>query len=404
MLPAVIRVDVHAYNSEQLELIRALPESSKILGLIENGLHIPREQFLVYSLFRYRDVSDLESLRNLATAKEALLEEILSVNDTSFCAHPRLDATEHRAEAQDIGEALGLCLMDNVYKTNEQDWSRIPEGPGKSLDYVASDSQRILEVESKGSFVVDRSKKSSAVSKHKADILEKKEVRRTSQECPTGVYLGTISAIDRRSGGRPTVWIVDPPVGYHERAPEYVRLLHRMDFILGWLTLINPRSPLTVGLANRLLDLKHIQDPSVLDGIPLTGPLNKPILPDKDPFAIHGRFFSTRSVVTDGPAGGLIVPSGMNKIFFAGVRENLVDIVSSQDFSAISGYQMMPTTLEKTVTGIISQGRFQKYGFNEMSEEVVRRGNGYFALRLRGALHYSAGGLVFGWLPRPSDL
>lgn len=404
MLPAVIRVDVHAYNPEQLELIRALPESGKILRLIENGLHIPREQFLVYSLFRCRDVSDLESLRNLATAKEALLEAVLSVNDTSFCAHPRLDATEHRTEVQDIGEALGLCFMDKVYETTEQDWSRIPEGPGKSLDYVASDSQRILEVESKGSFVEDRRRKSSAVSKHKADILKKKEVRRGSQECPPGVRLGTISAIDRRPGGRPTVWIVDPPVGYHERAPEYVRVLHRMDFILRWLTLINPRSPLTVGLANRLLDLQHIPDPSVLDGIPITGVLNKPILPDKDPFAIHGRFFSTRSVVTDGPAGGVVVPSGNNKIFFAGVREDLVDIASSQDFSTISRYQMMPATLEKTVTGIISQGRFKKYGFNEMSDAVVRRGTGYFALRLRGALHYSAGGLVFGWLPRPSDL
>ena len=138
MLPAVIRVDVHAYDPEQLKLICSLPESDKILRLIENGLDIPREQFLVYSLFRCRDVSDLESLRNLASAREALLEAVLSSNDTSFCAHPRLDATEHRAEAQDIGEALGLCFMDKVYETTEQDWSRIPEGSGKSLDYVGT--------------------------------------------------------------------------------------------------------------------------------------------------------------------------------------------------------------------------------------------------------------------------
>ena len=270
--------------------------------------------------------------------------------------------------------------------------------------YVASDSQRMLEVESKGSFVEDRSRKSSAISNHKRDILKKKDARRGSQACPPGVRLGTISAIDRRPGGRPTVWIVDPPVGYHERAPEFIRVLHRLDFILRWLTLINPRSPLTVGLANRLLDLQHIPDPSVLDGIPLTGVLNKPILPQKDPFAIHGRFFSTRSVVLDGPAGGVVVPSGDNKIFFAGVREDLVDIASLQDFSTINRFKVVPATLEKTVTGIVSQGRFKKYGFNELSEAVVRRGTGYFALRLRGALHYSAGGLVFGWLPRPSDL
>jgi hypothetical protein len=404
MLPAIIRVDVHAYGRKQLELIRALPESDKILRIIENGLDISREQFLVYSLFRYRDVNDLESLRNLATAKEALLEAILSTDDTSFWAHPLLDATEHRAEAQDIGEALGLCLMDKIYVTTEQDWSRIPEGSGKSLDYVASDSQRILEVESKGSFVEDRSRKSSAISSHKGDILKKKESRRDSQACPPGVRLGTISAIDRRPGGRPTVWIVDPPVGYHERAPEHIRVLHRLEYILRWLTLINPRSPLTIGLANRLLDLQHIPNPSVLDGISLTGALNKPILPEKDPYAIHGRFFSTRSVVFDGPAGGVIVPSGDNKIFFAGVREDLVDIAISQDFSTINRFKVEPTTLEKRVTGIVSQGRFKKYGFSEQSEAVEKRGTGYFALRLHGELYYSAGGVVFGWLPRPDDL
>ena len=294
--------------------------------------------------------------------------------------------------------------MDKVYDTTEDDWSRIPDCPGKTLDYVASDSQRILEVESKGSFVEDRHRKSSAISKHKGDILKKKEARRGSQACPPGVRLGTISAIDRRPGGRPTIWIVDPPVGYQERAPEHIRVLHRLDYILRWLTLINPRSPLTVGLANRLLDLQYIPNPSVLDGIPLTGALNKPILPEKDPSAIHGRFFSTRSVVLDGPAGGVVVPSGDNKIFFAGVREDLVDIAISQDFSMINRFKVVPATLEKRVTGIVSQGRFKKYGFNEQSEAVVRRSTGYFALRLRGELYYSAGGLVFGWLPRPADL
>ena len=64
MLPARIRVDVHAYDNTHLALIRQLPESAKILSLIQNGLDIPKEQFLVYSVFRFRDVRDLDSLRN----------------------------------------------------------------------------------------------------------------------------------------------------------------------------------------------------------------------------------------------------------------------------------------------------------------------------------------------------
>lgn len=404
MLPAKIRVDVRAYDNTHLALIRKLPESSKILSLIQKGLDIPKEQFLVYSVFRFRDVRDLDSLRNLATAKEAFFDAVLTSDGTSFSAHPALDATEHRPEAQEIGEALGLCLMDAVYETTEQDWRRIPEGAGKTLDYVASDSERVLEVESKGSFVEDRQMKPPVVSNHKRDILEKKEARRGHQANAPGVHLGTIAAVDRRPGGRPTVWLVDPPVGYHDRSPEHIRILHRLDFILEWLALINPRSPLVAALATRLLDLRHISDLSLLAGVPLAGGPEKPALAESEPFAAHGRFFSTRSVVADGPAGGVVVPAGEGKLFFAGVREDLVSMAVSQDFAAITGYHVAPATLIKTVIAIVSRGRFKQYGFNEQSEAVERRGVGYLAIRLRGELHYSAGGVVFGWLPRPRDL
>lgn len=404
MLPAKIRVDVQAYDNAHLALIRKLPESAKILTLIENGLDIPKEQFLVYSVFRFRDVRDLDNLRNLATAKEAFFDAVLTSNDTSFSAHLQLDPTEHRPEAQEIGEALGLCLMDAVYETTEQDWRRIPEGANKTLDYVASDGERVLEVESKGSFVEDRYLKLPVVSGHKGDIIKKKEVRRGDHENLSGVHLGTIAAIDRHPGGRPMVWLVDPPVGYHDRSPEHIRILHRLDFILEWLALINPRSPLVVALATRLLDLQHLPDLSLLAGVPLAGGPEKPALAESDPFAVHGRFFSTRSVVADGPAGGVIVPAEEGSIFFTGVREDLVNMAMSQDFAAIASYHMAPASLVKRVIAIVSRGRFKQYGFNEQSESVERRGTGYLAIELSGELHYSAGGLVFGWLPRPRDL
>ena len=404
MLPSSIRVDVRAYDKTHLALIGALPGSARFLSLIQNGLSIPKEQFLVYSVFRFRDVRDLDDLRMLATAKESFFDAVLNSDNTSFSADPRLDATEHRPEAQEIGEALGLCLMDAVYETTEQDWCRIPEGADKTLDYVASDGERVLEVESKGSFVENRHRKLPVICNHKRDILDKKEVRRSAQANATGVHIGTIAALDQIPGGRPTIWLVDPPVGYHDRSAKDIRLLQRLKFILDWLALINPRSSLVAALATRLIDLRHMPDLWLLSGVPLAGGPEKPVLPESESFPPHGRFFSTRSVVADGPAGGVVVPGGEGKIFFAGVQEDLVSMAASQDFAAIAKYHVEPATLTKTVIAKVSRGRFKAYGFNEQSIAVEPRGGGYFAIRLRGELHYSAGGLVFGWLLRPRDL
>lgn len=404
MLPAKIRVDVRAYNKKHLGLISQLPGSAKILSLIQDGLEIPKEQFLFYSVFRFRDVQDLHRLQHLATKKEAFFDAILTSDGTSFRAKEKLVSTEHRPEAQEIGEAVGLCLMDAVYGTTEQDWCRIPEGSGKTLDYVASDSKRVLEVESKGSFVDDRHKKSPPISKHKRDILEKKEAHCGHQANLTGVHLGTITAVDRCHGGRPIVWLVDPPVRYGDRSPEDIRILHRLDFILRWLALIHPRSPLVAALATRLTDLQHIPELSFLSGVPLAGLSDFSALTEFASVGQRSRFFWTRSVVAEGLAGGVVVAANEGELFFAGVREDLVSMAVSQDFEAITSYHVLPETRGEEVIAIISRGRFRHYGFNMDSEAVERFGTGYLAIRLQGELHYSAGGAVFGWLPRPRDL
>jgi hypothetical protein len=47
--------------------------------------------------------------------------------------------------------------------------------------------------------------------------------------------------------------------------------------------------------------------------------------------------------------------------------------------------------------------RFRGYGFDEQWNEVAKTGS-YYRFPLEGDLHYSRGGLVFGWLPIPSAL
>ena len=328
-----------------------------------------------------------------------LLDGTLQCNAESFSARPDLDAQEHRPEAQAIGEALGLCFMDKVFNTNEADWRRIPEGAEKTLDFVGSSGRLRLEVESKGSFVEDRMLKAATVSNHRGSILHKKDAHAVA---PNAVRIGTIASLDRAPGGRPILWLLDPPVDINERSAEDIRLLNRMEFRARVIALISPRSPLAAALATRVLDLQNIRDLSQLDGVPLMAGPDSPLRFATGFGKIHSRFFGTKSVVDDGPAGGIAVRSG-EQMFFAGVRQDWIDLAAEQDFSAIRRYGNVPATTGKTVRIALPRGTFDLYDLNR-TWRSVRESGGYFRFPLEGDLHYSAGGLVFGWLPIPESL
>lgn len=392
-------IDVQCYDDDQRNLLSRLTAWPRIHQLIQDGLRIPKEQFLVYSLFRHRDTQGLAELRDLASSRERLLRTTLSGNHDSFSAHPDLEATEHRTEAQEIGEALGLCLMDAIFGTHEADWLRIPEGPAnKTLDYAASDGHAKLEVESKGSFVEDRTRKPPAVSRHKTDIARKK-----AATTGTGVRVGTIASIDRQEGGRPMLWLVDPPPAHSERSPEDVQTLHRFDFITRMVSLISPRSPLAAALATRLADLQNIRDIRQLEGVPLMAGSGTELGFSTRFGTIHNSFFSVKSVVADGPAGGVLVRSSNDEMFFWGIRQDWIDIAVEQSFQRMREYRTVPATVSKTLTALLPAGRFTRYDFDEDWREVEKTG-GYYRFPLEGDLHYSAGGIVFGWLPIPRPL
>jgi hypothetical protein len=289
--------------------------------------------------------------------------------------------------------------MDEVFKTNEADWRRIPESQGKTLDFVGSDGELTLEVESKGSFVQDRFHKLPAISKHKRDIETKKD----QQPAGSAVRIGTIASLDRTPGGRPMLWLVDPPVDAHERTPEDMRLLNRMEFLARAVSMISPRSPLAAALATRVLDLQSIRDLTQLDGAPLMAGPAGALRFETDFGKIHNRFFGTRSVVDDGPAGGVAVRVGAEQMFFAGVRQDWIDLAVEQDFERIRRYREVPATVSKRVRVVLARGTFNRFGLNP-DGRFVRQTGGYFRFPLEGDLHYSAGGLVFGWLPIAQDI
>lgn len=395
--PNELAIDLRVYNDAHQALLQKLAIWPKIEKLVAGPFTVPLAQFLAYSLFRNRDTSTLEDLQRVACSRWDVLRLALAPSPDSFVAKPTLVAGEHRPESQDIGEAIGLCVMDKIFETHEADWKRIPEGAEKTLDYLASDKERHLELEAKGSFVESRASKLPSISQHKASIEKKKE----ATPCvPGGLRIGTITAMDREADGRPLVWLLDPPIGIQEREPRATRLIHRLEFIHRILELINPTSTLVAALATRVVDLKQLPDPFLLDGAPLGLPQRE----DARLFGSRHRFFATRSVVADGPAGGVVTTAGESHLFFAGVRESVVDLAERQDFEAIMNHVETAAVIEKKVVAVVSHGRFIREGLNPEPNSVRTRGAGYFEIQLRGKLAYSSSGMVFGWLPRPEDL
>lgn len=395
--PNELAVELEVYNDSHLAQLKKLAVWPKIKPLLGKRVTIPAAQFLVYSLFRNRDTSTLADLQRVAGSRYDVLSLALAPSPDSFVAKPTIIAGEHRPESQDIGEALGLCLMDKIFETHEADWKRIPEGATKTPDYVASDKNRHVELEAKGSFVENRAAKSSTISKHMASIEAKKNA---TPGVSDGVRIGTIAAMDRDAVGRPRVWLLDPPVNIYEREPRATRLIHRLEFIHRILELINPSSTLVAALATRISDLQRLRDPFELDGAPLG------LLLRDDPRILGGRhrFFATRSVVEGDPVGGVVTTAGEAHLFFAGVRESIIELVERQDFEAIMNHVEKTDVIEKKVIGVISLGRFIREGLKFSSTTAFPRGSGYVEIRLHGNLAYSAGGMVFGWLPRPNDL
>ncbi len=90
-------------------------------------------------------------------------------------------------------------------------------------------------------------------------------------------------------------------------------------------------------------------------------------------------------------------------MFFAGVMEDLLFMAADQDFTALLEYRRTPGSVEKVVECRISRGRYATMRLNLPSLPSPEEGSdGYVRFNLRGQLHYSAAGVVFGLLPLAS--
>lgn len=407
-LREAVRVDVEYYDDVHREALRNYSEATGIEKLVGGGpVNIPVPEFLTYFLFhRARTGSSrfagYAQVRQRITAACATLQDILELNDHVLSLGPDVrrlprELTEH------IGESTALSLSNRIHGMIEADWLPIDEGPkGRTFDFeCGSNGTQIVQVEAKGCVVENNGVKSAPVSNHKADIEAKKAS--LGNPPPNVLRYGIITAISKTQ--QPLrAWLLDPTPDDPPKRPEEFQVLARLHFLRWIIWFVSPRSHLATALATRINALREQPDLYRLSGVPL-------LQADGKPFEfglVHAgsqsfsSFFSTRSRVVGGAAGGVVTcMAAGDALLFVGMREQLVNLAVAQSFREITAYRAERGIVRKTVECVVPKGEFRRMNFrDEELPEFTDRGT-YVHFNLTGDLVYTADGLIFGILPIP---
>jgi hypothetical protein len=158
---------------------------------------------------------------------------------------------------------------------------------------------------------------------------------------------------------------------------------------------------LTLEMPQPTIKVERLKNPLLLDGVPLLKGNGQPF--DFSPIGGmlrgHAFFFATKSKITDGPAGGVIVPLPRGDLFFLGIREKLLEQAAHQELRKIEDFRSERGPMRKTVECVLTDSVFRHYRLLPEVTERSRRYGNYHAFELAGQLHYTETGILFGVLP-----
>ncbi len=412
-----IQVDVAFYDAAEKAKLMAYPTASVMEELVTKPLEIPKAEFLTYYLFHriklgtedYRNYSSVAKKvhRWLGAIGECIDYENGSVRTPSGVTRQLNEVSEH------VGEAIGLSVVNRIHGLTEADWAPIPEERGRgarpSFDFqIASDGIQFVQVEAKGSSVTDNRALSKTVKVQKRKIDKKKAklaalAEKNEESNPASLRYGTITVIDARQDGNVRCLLTDPPFDQMDEDPVRFRLLSRMSRLRDWICFLSPRSNLATALATRVAALEALNNPFKLNDVPLLRGTGEPfcIQPYEIRTGCHSFFMASKSRVTDGPAGGVVVQLSERELFFVGIREELLVIAANQQFEELIQYKAPVASMSKTIDCTFSAGRYSRLVLPPSIRNSSRIIGGYAHFSLSGKLNYSPEGLVFGILPLP---
>ncbi len=219
-----IGVDIAYYNNGEKQLLLQYPSSEKIIDIVENGVSIPIEEFLTY-IFFHRKNPDIPNYRSYKDIEKRIcqafsyLDGYILFDGVSISGPPINPNDSIKSITEHIGEAVGLAIMNRLHGLIEADWIKISSkggiGASPSFDYqIASTGDQFIQIEAKGSFVINNKLKPSAVSNHKTNIKEKKSklaelAEENKDPNSSNLRYGIITVIDPNSNRKLKSWLVD---------------------------------------------------------------------------------------------------------------------------------------------------------------------------------------------------
>ncbi len=379
-----IKITVKYYDKTEEGKFDKYPTATNIKQMVTNGIDITISEFLTYFLFHRLRVNK-PGWRNYdaigAHINTALnyLNGWIEFNGDSISLSTDIDKKQPKDITEHIGESIGLSLVNSLHGLTAADWTKIPEDNKIStFDYqIASDGERIIQLEAKGSASFDNTEKTTSVSAHKKSIHNKKEnISNTAgYNYPANIRYGTITVVGTDKKTPAKCLFVDPEAS-EIGDPKRIKIIKRMQYLKKWISLISPTSQFSAALNTRANDLLYMKDPYSLNNVPLSKG-------DGTKFSYEPRyrhhneyssFFSSKSQIADGDTGGVVIRLDENNIGFIGINQKLVEIAANQNFNELIEYKTKSMSSYNKINCIISKKRLNTLLLPENVVNSIKRG------------------------------
>ena len=407
-----IRVDVDFYDETERSKLLHYPTSAALARLVSSPIEIPTAEFLTYYLFHkkrlghpaYRDYRSIGARIDTALG---MLDGCVDFDGRSI-SRAEGDGAQITEVSEHVGEAVGLSVANRIHGLTLADWDLIPTQPGRhgrrTFDFqVASDGERFVELETKGSSSDDNRLKSDAVKAQKRRIDEKKDGLGRLTPSDEGrsagpLRYGSITVLDRRPNGTARCWLTDPDAAMTAEDPRRWKLLARMRFLRDWIAFVSVRSQLAAALATRVADLEALADTRPLERLPLLRGNGK-AFDFRSNEETAPSLFANKSFVIGGNAGGLVVRMSGGALFFLGIQHDMVALAARPEPEALLGYRAEWNSAERVVRCKVNKTTFVSWDLGgALAGEPDGMGSNV-EFELSGQIHSDESGLVFGVLP-----
>ena len=274
----------------------------------------------------------------------------------------------------------------------------------KTLDFwrnvplLASTSNKIVEVEAKGTFVSDKNRDRyiENVQKHIKSIRAKKDFQRSQN--PQNIFYGIVTSYSTEPDIPAQCFIIDPPARFNSAIPpEKLKLLSRLNFYLEYLNIIS-RSNYLVALATRISAITALTNYLELDSQPLKNRNGENFrIPDSYSTALTSFSYENKN------GFGEIKPINTGQVrdvafFFFGMDLNIPRKMVAQNFSEINSYRCnFPASFQISLEGKVPVNLLDAFEID--SDYFTLTPNRRRAiLPLEGNLNSNSSGLIWGQL------